>query len=62
MGIGHRALQGKENGAGFSSSAVVDKKVPLQNFINIPARPLWKLIFSHLLADYGVENYVHRNH
>jgi hypothetical protein len=100
MGIGHRALQVKENNTGFSSSAVVDKKVPpclrrsgyaqaglklceaprpsrydgtrtpgasrKGNFIfivpldparaglvghlpaNIPARPLWKSIFSHL--------------
>jgi hypothetical protein len=29
MGIGHRALQAKENDSGFSLSAVVDKKVPL---------------------------------
>jgi hypothetical protein len=29
MGIGHGALEMKENDSGFSSSAVVDKKVPL---------------------------------
>jgi hypothetical protein len=36
--IGHRALQVNENDSGFSSSAVIGKKVTLQNFINIRAR------------------------